>query len=84
MTNRLMLFAALAIVAIAPAHAQAPAADTILVNGKVITLDGAASIVEAIAIRDGKILAVGSNESASAPIRARSASISAAARRSLA
>src|SRR5262249_56772628 len=43
-------------------QAQAPAADMILVNGKVITLDGASSIVQAIAIHDGKILAVGSDE----------------------
>jgi predicted amidohydrolase YtcJ len=39
--------------------------DTIMVNGKVITADNddpeAVSIVEAIAIREGKILAVGSN-----------------------
>jgi hypothetical protein len=63
MTNRLMLIATLtAAVAGAPAHAQAPAADTILMNGKVITLDDASSIVEAIAIHDGKVLAVGSNE----------------------
>ena len=63
MTNRLMLIAALTVVATAtPAHAQAPAADTILMNGKVITLDDASSIVEAIAIHDGKVLAVGSSE----------------------
>ncbi|HWN51483.1 MAG TPA: amidohydrolase [Xanthobacteraceae bacterium] len=63
MTNRLMLIATLtAAVAVAPAHAQAPAVDTLLVNGKVITLDDASSIVQAIAIHDGKVLAVGSNE----------------------
>jgi predicted amidohydrolase YtcJ len=63
MTNRLMLIATLtAAVAAAPAHAQAPAVDTLLVNGKVITLDDASSIVQAIAIHDGKVLAVGSNE----------------------
>src|SRR3984893_7327816 len=63
MTNRLMLIAALTVVATAtPAHAQAPAVDTLLVNGKIITLDDAPSIVEAIAIHDGKVLAVGSSE----------------------
>jgi predicted amidohydrolase YtcJ len=36
-------------------------ADTIVVNGKVITADAAFSIAEAVAIRDGKFLAVGSN-----------------------
>jgi predicted amidohydrolase YtcJ len=62
-TSHLVLFTALtAVVAIAPARAQVPTADTILVNGKVMTLDGASSIVEAVAIRDGKILAVGSND----------------------
>ena len=35
-------------------------ADTILVNGKIITVDQDDSIVEALAIRDGKIVAVGS------------------------
>ena len=51
MTNRLVLIAALTVAAgLAPAHAQAPAAaDTILVNGKVITLDDASSIVQAVA-----------------------------------
>jgi predicted amidohydrolase YtcJ len=63
MTTRHFLFAALAaIVVAAPAHAQAPAADTILVNGKIITLDGASSVAQAIAIQGDKILAVGSNE----------------------
>jgi predicted amidohydrolase YtcJ len=61
MTNRLLLMAALTLAAgLAPAGAQAPA-HTILINGKVITLDSASSIVEALAIRDGRILAVGSN-----------------------
>ncbi len=47
MTNRLVLIAVLTVAAvIAPAHAQAPAAaDTVLVNGQVITLDDASSIV---------------------------------------
>lgn len=40
-------------------------ADTVLINGKVLTVDDSFSIVEAIAIKDGKILAVGSNESVS-------------------
>src|SRR4030088_3676848 len=47
---------------IAPAHAQVQPADTILVNGKVVTLDAKSSVVQGIAIRDGKILDVGSNE----------------------
>src|ERR1700694_342111 len=63
MTAPHFLFAALAaIVVAAPANAQAPAADTILVNGKIITLDGASSVAQAIAIQGDRILAVGSNE----------------------
>ncbi len=37
-------------------------ADLILINGKIITVDAKDSIVQAIAIGDGKILAVGSND----------------------
>jgi predicted amidohydrolase YtcJ len=37
-------------------------ADTILVNGKIITVDQQFSIFEALAIKNGKILEVGSNE----------------------
>ena len=40
-----------------PALAQAP--ETVLVNGKVLTVDRESSVREAIAIRDGKVLAVG-------------------------
>jgi predicted amidohydrolase YtcJ len=69
MTNRLVLIAGLAAaLGIVPAHAQAPPADTVLVNGKVITLDDGSSIVQAVAIRDAKVLAVG----ADADIRQRS------------
>ena len=42
----------------APAGAQG--VDTVLVNGKVLTADGAFSTREALAIREGKIAAVGS------------------------
>lgn len=38
------------------------AADRILVNGNIITVDASDTIAEAVAIRDGKILAVGTNE----------------------
>jgi predicted amidohydrolase YtcJ len=34
-------------------------ADTALVNGKVLTLDAGATVAEALAVRDGKIVAVG-------------------------
>ena len=42
--------------AAAPAAVYAQSADTILVNGKVITLDGRSSMAQGIAIRDGKVL----------------------------
>src|SRR5690348_13109969 len=37
-------------------------ADTVLYNGKIYTVDNGFSIVEAIAIRNGKIVAIGSSE----------------------
>jgi predicted amidohydrolase YtcJ len=47
--------------AAALAQAQPPsAADTILINGKIITADANDSIAEAVAIKSGKILTVGS------------------------
>ncbi len=44
-----------------PAYAQLPA-DLILVHGKILTVDAKDSVAQAIAIRQGKILAVGSDE----------------------
>jgi len=41
---------------------NALAPDTILVNGKIVTVDADFSIVEAVAIRDDKFVAVGSNQ----------------------
>src|SRR5215467_15060567 len=52
------VFAGLAAFA-APAAAQAP--DTVLVNGEILTVDAQFSTREAMAIRDGKILALGSS-----------------------
>src|ERR1700674_4299223 len=48
-----------ALVLALPAWSQS--ADTVLVNGKILTVDNQFSTREAIAIRDGKIMAVGSN-----------------------
>src|SRR3954453_17235978 len=42
---------------VAPAWAQTP--DTILVNGKILTVDSKFSTREALSIHDGKILSVG-------------------------
>jgi len=61
---RAVFLAALAAAAAGPGaqapRAQAPAADLILVNGKVITVDAADRIAEAVAIAGGRIVAVGS------------------------
>lgn len=40
---------------------EVPKADCILINGKIITMDDRDTIAEAIAIKDGKIIYVGSN-----------------------
>jgi predicted amidohydrolase YtcJ len=56
---RTSLLAVVALAAASPAWSQN--ADTILVNGKILTVDRQFSTREAIAIRDGRIMAVGSN-----------------------
>ncbi len=43
-------------------HAQQPPGDLVLFNGKIVTVDDAFSIREAIVIRDGRIAAVGGSE----------------------
>jgi predicted amidohydrolase YtcJ len=50
-----------AVMAVVPAYAHVATADLVLRHGRVITVDAADSIAEAIAIRDGRILAVGSD-----------------------
>jgi predicted amidohydrolase YtcJ len=42
--------------------APRPSIDTILINGKVVTIDGAFSIVQAVAVDDGRFVRVGSND----------------------
>ena len=41
---------------------QSPSADLVLYNGKIVTVDDAFSIHQAIVIKDGRIAAVGGNE----------------------
>jgi predicted amidohydrolase YtcJ len=52
------IYIAAALIAVLPAFSQAP--DTVLVNGKILTVDDQFSTREAIATRDGKIIALGS------------------------
>src|SRR5215207_2725639 len=56
------LFACSIALAAAAGLAQAQTAETILVNGKILTVDRNNSTVQALAIRDGRILATGTNE----------------------
>ena len=47
---------------LASLRAQAESADLLLYNGKVVTVDDAFSIREAIVVKEGRIAAVGGNE----------------------
>ena len=49
--------------------AAIPGADLVLINGRLITVDAHDSIVEALAVRDGRIVAVGSNTKIRALVR---------------
>jgi predicted amidohydrolase YtcJ len=67
MRNRLLLLlvlAALAALLLVPASAPAKskAADTVFLNGTVYTVDRCGTVATAIAVRDGKIIAVGSEK----------------------
>jgi predicted amidohydrolase YtcJ len=61
MTRPILTLAALLLLGITSTYAQ-EAPDTILLNGKIITVDDYFSTQQAIAIRDDVILAVGDNE----------------------
>src|SRR5437667_6833130 len=43
-------------------YAQTPAVDTILTNGKIITVDERFTIAQAMAIRGDRVVAVGTNQ----------------------
>jgi predicted amidohydrolase YtcJ len=47
--------------ALLPASGRAQAPDTVLLNGKIVTLDGRSTVAQALAVRDGKIAAVGTD-----------------------
>jgi predicted amidohydrolase YtcJ len=51
-----------AIAASGPTGAQAPAADLVLVNGTILTVDANDTVAQAVAIAGGKIVAVGSTD----------------------
>ena len=54
---RLARLAALALLAtLLPATARAQAPDTVLLNGKIVTLDARSTVAEALAVRDGRIV----------------------------
>jgi len=57
MTRVALVVLVLSIASVLSAAAQAP--ETVLVNGKIVTLDARSSVQEALAIRDGKIAALG-------------------------
>lgn len=50
-----------ALLAVAPVSWASTVADRVLVNGRIITVDAKDSIAEAVAIKDGRIIAVGTN-----------------------
>lgn len=45
-----------------PSEWQPLAPDSVIINGKIITVDRKFTITQAVAVKDGKIIAVGSNE----------------------
>jgi predicted amidohydrolase YtcJ len=62
MIGRFLISMALTAIACQPAVAQQPDPNSpalMLINGKILTMDGQSKVAEAVAIRDGKILAVG-------------------------
>jgi len=58
----LAVFAFCAAAAATFVHAQQPMADTVLTNGKIITVDAQFSIAQAVAVRADRIVAVGTNQ----------------------
>src|SRR5437773_11125760 len=57
-----MPVASLLLVCLVTAQTPQPAADLVLTNGKIITVDARDSIAQALAVSGGKIVAVGTND----------------------
>src|SRR3954469_14323584 len=60
----LLVFLGFGLCLASPTYAQQAdldSPDLVLINGKILTMDDKSSVVEAVAIRDGKLLATGSN-----------------------
>ncbi|HLK63639.1 MAG TPA: amidohydrolase family protein [Bryobacteraceae bacterium] len=62
LVRQIPLWLGLLVAAPLVAQSAPPAADLILVNGRILTVDARDSIAEALAVSDGKIVAVGTNE----------------------
>ncbi|NVM89520.1 hypothetical protein FHT32_003175 [Variovorax sp. SG517] len=60
MARTLLTAAAIAASMLLPVAAQAQPADLVVTNAKIATLDAAGTMAQAIAVRDGRIVAVGS------------------------
>jgi predicted amidohydrolase YtcJ len=61
-STTLSALALLALPAVSSAAAVKAPADTVFVNGHVVTLDEAGTVVQAVAVRDGRIVATGGNK----------------------
>jgi len=59
--SRLSYAGAFALLVLGVTHATAQGVDTVFVNGKIVTVDSQSSIRSALAIRDGRIAAVGTD-----------------------
>ena len=59
-----------ALFALAPVIVRAQSADLVLIDGRIYTVDNARPVVSALAVRDGRVLFVGSDAEARALVRA--------------
>jgi hypothetical protein len=59
MKSMAAIAALITFVLIGPVPVRAQDAETVLVNGKIVTVDGRFAVREALAVRDGKIAAIG-------------------------